>query len=193
MSVTVVVLTKLSSRLPVKTRLIPLLGEDGARAFYDECLAATVARAREFTDDVVVAYSPADAPAPAAHFKPVAGGDGAACLERALHQEYRGRPLIALGGDAPDLPLDHLRSLNERLRTVDVAFVPTGDGGFSALATRTPLAGLADGFLYGGDDALSSLRSFLEARGFAVGFVAPWPDIDTPAHYAAYRARCGDG
>ena len=74
MSATVVVLTKLPGRLPVKTRLVPLLGEQGAARFYIEMLEATIRLARTLDPDPVLAYSPPDADPRAAYFRQVQNG-----------------------------------------------------------------------------------------------------------------------
>ena len=177
---TVVILTKLPGRMPVKTRLWPALGEDGARAFYEDCLRRTIELAERLTPKVVVAYSPADAEPPAPQFVPVQGDDGATCLENALRDAYDGSPLIALGGDAPDLPFDRLTDAVEALETCDAVFVPTPDGGFSCLGLRAPVPGLAGGFKYGADDTLVSLERFLGGRGLSATRLHPWRDIDRP-------------
>ena len=194
MRATVVILTKLPGALPVKTRLHPLLGAAGATAFYVDSLRRAVELARGFDPAPRLAYSPADADAIAAlpgfcGLVPVHGGDGAACLEQALLDAYGGVPLLALGGDAPDLPPARVEAALAALAQHDAAFVPTGDGGFSCLALREPAPGLAAGFTFGGDNALGALTAWLRSRGRSVAHVAPWPDVDTPDDYRAWIAR----
>lgn len=195
MQATVVVLTKLPDHLPVKTRLRPVLGEEGAKRLYLDMLARSVALGRRLDEEPTVAYSPPDVEAdlPAlkpCRFLPVPGADGATCLEHALALAWTGLPLIALGGDAPDLPGKRLDEVAAALAGgCDAVFVPTGDGGFSCLGLREPVDGLAAGFSYGGDDSLASLDAFLTARGLSTRHLEPWPDIDTPADLAAYEAR----
>ena len=145
MRATVVILTKLPGHLPVKTRLVPLLGEDGARDLYLEMLRQTVALARHVAPRPVLAYSPPDATpdlpgVDGCELRPVEGDDGAVCLENALRNAYEGAPLVALGGDAPDLPPDRLDEVVAALEEHDAVFVPTGEGGFSCLGLRRPVA-----------------------------------------------------
>ena len=196
MSATVVILTKLPGHLPIKTRLVPLLGEATATRFYVEMLEATVELARRIDPDPVLAFSPPDADPHAAlpslsncSFRPVEGADGATCLENALDEAFAGRPLLALGGDAPDLPYDLLVEVVRGCGIHDAVFVPTDDGGFSCLGLRRPVPGLAGGFRYGSGDSLDALERFFEGRGLSVHRTDPWPDIDTPADYRAYLAR----
>lgn len=196
MPATVVILTKLPGHLPVKTRLVPALGEAGARAIYLEMLRETVALARCVTPSPILAYSPPDATpdlpgVEGCELRPVVGDDGATCLENALADAYGGDPLLALGGDAPDLPLERLEQVIDALGDdgADAVLVPTGDGGFSCLGLRRPVPGLARGFRYGSADALAGLRTFLREQGLVTAVLAPWPDIDTPEDLAAYRNR----
>lgn len=203
-SATVVVLTKLPGYLQVKTRLVPTLGEDGARRLYLEMLGATLALVGPFSRGrPIVAYSPAEAGSwearaalpgigpDACTLRPVRGRDAAVCLENALADAFadRGGPLLALGGDAPDLPRGRIEAALEALRSHDGVLVPTPDGGFSCLGLREPAPGLAAAFTYGGTDACSRLRAFFADRGLRAEVLEPWPDVDTPEDLAAYRKR----
>lgn len=199
MRTTVVILTKLPGFLPVKSRLVPVLGEAGARAAYLEMLRDTAAAARRLDARPVVAYSPPDADPHAAlpdlgpcRFLPLRSTGGAACLEEALEQAFVGAPLVALGGDAPDLPATTLRQAADAAAQGQAALVPTGDGGFSCLALPRPAPGLASAFGYGSDRACDELAAFLAARRVAVALLPPWPDVDTPPQYLAWRARRAD-
>ena len=173
MQVTVVILTKLPGHLPVKTRLVPALGEAGARAVYLEMLRETVALAKCLTPRPILAYSPPDAtpdlPGVAGcELRPVIGDDGATCLENALADAYEaGTPLLALGGDAPDLPLARLEQVTAALDDdeADAVLVPTHDGGFSCLGLRRPVPGLAHGFRYGSADSLAGRIQVFDQDG----------------------------
>ena len=196
MTCTVVILVKVPGHLPVKTRLAATMGEDAARAVFAEMLEHSVQLARQFDSRPTLAFSPPEAdgarllgPFAEARYLPVPGADGAACLEAALQLAYVGRPLIALGGDAPDLPGEHLLAALEALDHADAAFVPSGDGGFSAMVLAKPLPGLAAGFRFGAGDALGSLLAYFQSLGLRTHCTEPWPDVDTPADLAAWRAR----
>lgn len=196
MKATAVILVKVPGHLPVKTRLAATLGESAAHAVFAEMLEHSVALARHFDPTPTLAFSPPEAhgakllgPFTDVHYLPVPGSDGAACLEAALQLAYVGRPLVALGGDAPDLPATRLAEALAALERADAGFVPSGDGGFSALVMRRPLPGLAAGFRFGAGDALGSLRAYFESLGLRTHCTEPWPDVDTPADLAAWRAR----
>jgi glycosyltransferase A (GT-A) superfamily protein (DUF2064 family) len=200
---TVVILTKLPGHLPIKTRLQPLLGEQGAIEFHLEALASTIRMAHRFDDEPLLATSPVDADPesalpnmPRCKFMPVAGDDGATCLENALKnalsRAHAGQPLVALGADSPDLPPERIEQALGELSEWDAVFVPTSDGGFSCLVLREPISGLAQGFRYGGTTALASLKAWMESQGLKVQLLEPWEDVDTPEQYRAYSARRRD-
>jgi hypothetical protein len=193
---TVIVLSKVPGAAPVKTRLVPALGEAGARALFVEMMRATLDLARRFDPLPTVAFSPPDAdPARGlpglgpCRFEPTRGADGARCLEDALQRAFRGTPLVALGGDAPDLPVERVEAALAALSHRGAALVPTGDGGFSCLALARPVPGLAAGFRYGAADAFSSLTAFLADRGLRPVTLESWPDVDTPEDLEAWRRR----
>ncbi|MHC4342062.1 MAG: DUF2064 domain-containing protein [Planctomycetota bacterium] len=106
-------------------------------------LAQTIALARRIDPRPTIAYSPPDADPgdfPGCSLLPVAGDDGAICLENALREAFTGTPLVALGGDAPDLPPERLEEVVRKLEDYDAVFVPTFDGGFSCLGLRKRFA-----------------------------------------------------
>ncbi len=196
MSATVLVLTKLPGLLPVKTRLWPRLGRRGAERVYRAMLRASLDLARTLSPEPIVAFSPPDADAGSilgdvgrARYMGVAGASGSQCLERAIEGAWSGGPLVVLGGDAPDLPVERLEQGLAALATSHAAIVPSGDGGFSALVLREPVPGLASGFVFGEGDACASLRAWLAVSGRRIAMLAPWPDVDTPADLAALVAR----
>jgi len=193
---TVVVLTKLPGHLPVKTRLVPLLGEAGAVEFHRSALRRTVELARRFDPEPTIATSPFDVD-PATilqgyedcRLMPVEGADGATCLEHALDLADEGLPLVALGADAPDLPAVRIEQGLASLDRCEAAVVPTSDGGFSCLVLRTPAQGLATAFGYGADDACTALCRWFERRGDTIALLEPWDDVDTPEQYLDYVRR----
>ena len=199
MQATVVILTKLPGHLPIKTRLQPLLGEQGAVDFHLEALRLTISMAHQFDEKPLLATSPFEAdPEPAlpnmprCTFMPIAGNDGATCLENAIENArslaHASQPLVALGADSPDLPPERIAQALDLMPEYDVVFVPTSDGGFSCMVLRAPIAGLAQGFQYGGTAALASLQAWMESEGLKVRLLEPWDDVDTPEQYQAYRA-----
>jgi uncharacterized protein len=196
MAATVVILTKIPGRMPVKTRLWSVLGEAGATELYVRMVQQTVELARRFDSTPTLAYSPPDAD-PLAVFQgitpcrllPLTAKGGPACLEEALDAAWCGKPMVALGGDAPDLPAALLEDSLALLDSHDAVLVPTPDGGFSCLVLARPVPGLARSFEFGGADTRQRLQGFLMGRGVRLAEVSPWPDVDTPEDLAAWDRR----
>ena len=196
MTPTLLVLTKVPGRMPVKTRLWAWLGEAHATRLYRAMLAETLQTLRTIGTPTL-AYSPPDcAPHDAfpehldCRFLPVGGDDAPACLDDALVR-VPDAPLLLLGGDAPDLPrariVAALDAVDDR---ADAAIVPSLDGGFVALAMRRPEPGLGAAFRFGGRRAAAEVVAALERRGRRVAVLAAWSDVDTPADVVAWRRRC---
>ena len=127
MQATVVILTKLPGHMPIKTRLHGLLGKQGAEEFYLDCLARTIRTAQRFCERPILATSPEDVDPetvlrdmPECRMTPIRGEDGAVCLENAL--ALAEGPVIALGGDAPDLPVSRIRTVLGALKFADAVF-----------------------------------------------------------------------
>lgn len=194
----VVLLVKVPGALPVKTRLLAQLGERGARELFLAMLRETLGRARVLDPEPTIAFSPPWADARAAfgglgpvRYLPLAARGGAACLEEALARAFEGEPLLALGADAPDLPLELLRAAERAARAGRAALVPTPDGGFACLALPAPVRGLARAFEFGSGDAAEALEAYLARRGLELEELPPWRDVDTPPDLAAWRRRSG--
>ncbi len=195
MKATLVVLTKLPGLVPVKTRLGQRLGPAYAARLYAWMLFETVSRLSALGRPVV-AFSPPDAkPAEAlpwlaaCELLATPGRNGAECLEYAIGAAHRGDPIVVVGGDSPDLPLSRVVAAARALAVADVALVPSLDGGFSCIALREPVAGLAGAFGFGEGNALDGVRRFVHARGRASMLLEAWPDVDTPADLIALLQR----
>ncbi len=195
MKATLVVLTKLPGLLPVKTRLWPWLGPARAEGLYRWMLFETVSRLHRLGTPVV-AFSPPDAnPVETmpwlehCELLPTPGRDGAECLEYAIGAAHRGDPLVVVGGDTPDLPLAWIGDAVRALVVADVALVPSLDGGFSCLALREPLPGLARRVRFGDAGALDALRRFVADERRSSVLLPPWPDVDTRADVLALLRR----
>ena len=196
MQSTVVILTKVPGAAPVKTRLHAALGEEGAKQLCMEMLRATVELALAFDPRPIIAYSPPEAciaelqrTLGACGFLPLQSRTSAGCLAEAHGRADCGRPLLALGGDAPDLPAELVGKALTALADHDMALIPTEDGGFSCLALARLLPGLAEAFRFGSHTACRELCEFAARAGWSTVTLDPWPDVDTPADLERLLSR----
>lgn len=98
-------------------------------------------------------------------------------LERAL---LSGAPQAAIaGGDVPTLPLAHIQCL---LQTdADVAFGPTDDGGYYAIAARRTHPDMFAGVRWSTPHALDDTLVACQAAGLSTALGPSWFDIDSVA------------
>lgn len=180
-----------------KTRLIPLLGPEGAA----EAAMQLLLRTLRWIDD-----GPADIPAvlwtdggQAADWQALlaglknpgrwtllpqpAGHLGERMLLAMDHQLQRADGALLMGTDTPTLGWPHIRQVQDALRSHDAAFVPALDGGYVMVGMRR-LCGSAFGPLDWGTAAVAGqTRRALQAAGCSQAWLAPEPDIDEPADW----------
>jgi uncharacterized protein len=108
--------------------------------------------------------------------------------------------VILVGSDAPDLPVEHLRDVAQRLATVPVdnltpplVLGPADDGGFYLVAARHAEADAFNDVRWSQNTVLAAVTSRARAAGRDVILASPWRDVDTPDDLQALLARRGDG
>jgi hypothetical protein len=194
MNPAVLVMAKAPVPGAVKTRLGPLLGDEGCARLQRELIAAAVEFARGVAPEaayLAVAGDGLDAPA-GVHVVEQRGGDLGERLRGATADVFAAHdgPLIVIGTDCPQLGSDHAaNALAELRRGNDAAIVPARDGGYCliALARDTPELLRLDPADWGGPNVLELTLAAARAHGIDVALLAPEDDLDTPGD--ARRAR----
>lgn len=171
----------------VKTRLAGALGEAAAAdlqaAFLVDLLDRLVSAGR--TVRLLWALEPGEeAPAAPVPCLVQGGGDlGARMLAaaRALAREFD--PVLGLGADLPDLPLERLAEAEAALAGgADAVFGPATDGGFYlfGLGPRALREELFAGVAWGGERVLGEVLTRARDLGLTVNLLAPASDVDRP-------------
>ncbi len=191
-----------------KTRLAPPLTREAAARLAASLFADTVSLALGLGAAVVVAYAPADGRASLKKLlrltstEEASGGvlwleqrgedlgerlDGVAA--RAFEAGFG--PLLFVGADSPTLPPSFLASALEGLGRgrADVALGATEDGGYYAVGTRAPAAGLFDAVEWSTPRAYVQTARNAARLGLRLLELPPWYDVDTPADLARLRAE----
>ncbi len=178
----------------VKTRLIPYLTPREAAELHLAALADTVAAARRATDgsvELLVAGGAASAEAfrrlyPQLEVRQQAGDDLGARLGHAFAEAFeRGsqRTLI-VGSDHPTLAPARLSEMLGAVRTADVVWGPSRDGGYYAIAIRRerwPAAGAAlRDIPWSTERVLEVSLERARAAGLSVALAPEWYDVDSP-------------
>jgi len=184
----------------VKTRLIPLLGEDGAAAFHVRILERTLETARAASFRRIELHGTPDIDDPyfrycAGHFAVAlaaqAGGDLGARMLAAFESVLADHPrALLLGSDCPVLTARHLQQAERALRDgADAVFVPCEDGGYALIGLKRVDAKLFEDIAWGSDRVMAETRVRLEQRGWTWRELETLWDVDRPEDYARFIKR----
>ena len=174
-----------------KTRLIPVLGADGAARLQQHMLLDTIEltmAALEGDGSIsIVCPTAADratlqclVPAEIgiiAHER----GDLMSGLDYALthHLDQGNEQVVLLDGDSPTLPAHYVRSAFDQLTGDAVVLGPTLDGGYYLIGGCGPRPALFDWKQLDGATICQQTRARAEALGARVALLPPWYDVDT--------------
>lgn len=168
----------------VKTRLAARLGAAQAaqahRAFVEDMLER-LQRLRDCADVELHTDIATDAWASAGVARGLQSASdnlGERLLAAAAAALQAGREqVVILGGDAPTLPLEHVRAL--LASRADVALGPAADGGFYGIAMRRLHPEMFSGISWSRADTLAQTVRAVERCGLTVELGPPWYDVDT--------------
>jgi len=175
-----------------KTRLIPLLGAEGAAALQRWLLRRTVANAvAAATGPVTLWCAPevdhADFACCAQHFavtlrRQPAGDLGARMLAAVIESPTPAGTLL-IGTDCPGLTPTVLHRAAEVLRDAEAVLVPAEDGGYALLGLRRTVPALFVGIEWGSAQVLTQTRQRLGKLHWRWHELATLWDVDRPADF----------
>jgi rSAM/selenodomain-associated transferase 1 len=175
-----------------KTRLVPLLGEEGAAMLQSRLIERALQTATAAGIGPVTLWCAPDTLHPAfdearrrfgVRLAVQAGGDLGARMLAAFEAARRG-PLVLIGTDCPCLMPDDLRSAANALAAgAEAVIAPAEDGGYGLIAALRPIPELFRDIAW----STLSVAAVTRARATAVGLRlhelrSVW-DVDTPADY----------
>ena len=170
-----------------KTRLIPVLGAEGAAALAAQLIGRAVATACAADTGPVTLWTTPDAEHPlfqgmrrqfGVKLARQPDGDLGARMLAAV-QAANGRVLV-IGTDCPALTVDHLRNVAEVLRGYDAALIPAEDGGYVLIGLRRPQPALFSGISWGSPAVAAETRWLLSAHDLTWRELPPLWDVDAP-------------
>jgi rSAM/selenodomain-associated transferase 1 len=188
----VVLLTKAPQPGRVKTRLIPLLGTDGAAALQARLIKHTLATIRRAAfSNVEVHADPANDPFLqfcAAQYRATlvqqCAGDLGARMHHAFASASAASGVLLIGSDCPALTARHLRDAARALVVGhDVVLGPAEDGGYTLIGLRRPDARLFEGIAWGTSSVLAQTRERLRDAGLHWAELEMLWDVDSAADY----------
>lgn len=185
----IVVMAKVPAPGRVKTRLAPLLGAEGAAALARAMAEDVIGGLREVDAPVRVALDgDLDDPWVRGLDAPVEAqreGDLGARLRHALRDGG-----VAIGTDAPTLPVALVRAALAGLATSPVVFAPAFDGGYVLVGVSGPDAlGVFDGIPWSSAETLAASVERARALGLTPLTLGFWYDVDTPADLTFLRTH----
>src|SRR6185369_699023 len=144
-----------------KTRLIPVLGEQGAAALQRRLTLRAIRLAESITAtrgaEFEIHYDGADAPVMQGwlgdrfKFCPQGQGDLGQRMALAFEESFRGGSdaNVLIGADCPELTAEIVGEAFEKLRQAPVVFGPALDGGYYLVGLRRPVQDLFRGPSWG--------------------------------------------
>lgn len=183
----------------VKTRLAACIGPERACGLYRAFVRDHLESARRAGLEVTVCYAPT---APLAAYRAWLGPDWSYAAQRGAdlgqrmanalkHALSQASPVILIGSDLPDLPVDHLLAARQALETNDLCLGPTPDGGFYLIGLRGPLPmpQIFANVAWSTDRVLTQILDNCRALGLCPHLVPPWSDVDTASDLDAFLRR----
>lgn len=177
-----------------KTRLVPLLGAEGAAALHERLVEHALRTAERACAGMVELCCTPDTTHP--FFQRCAGrygvmltaqtpGDLGArmhgAFERALSTSRR---VVLIGADCPALTPDHLKQAVDALaRGSQAAFVPAEDGGYALIALARNDALLFSGIAWSTETVMATTRDRLRKLGWQWDELETLWDVDLPADF----------
>jgi len=190
----VIVFAKAPEPGSVKTRLVPVLGTEGAAALHAKLVKHTLGtlRAASFkrvelhcapgTDDPFFRFCEGHYGFP---LQPQVAGDLGARMLSAFERALAAHACVVLiGTDCPALTARHLRQAERALRDGNEAvFIPCEDGGYALIGLQRADGQLFEGVSWGGDSVMTQTRARLSALGWRWHELETLWDVDRPADY----------
>lgn len=182
----------------VKTRLIPLLGAEGAAALHAKLVKRTLETVRAASFARIELHCAPDIEDPlfgfcAGHYgvflKTQAGDDLGARMLGAFTQALAECDRVLLvGSDCPALTSRHLRQAERAVRDgADAVLAPCEDGGYALIGLRRVDARLFDGIAWGGPTVMAETRARLTRLNWRWHELDTLWDVDRPEDVARLR------
>ena len=180
------------ARAPVageaKTRLIPMLGADGAAALQRRLIERTLTTACAVPAAQVTLWVAGGSEHPfitevSARFGVAlaaqVGNDLGARMQHAF--EAAGAPLALIGTDCPQLGPADLAAAAAALAANDVVIQPATDGGYVLIGLARPQPALFESIDWGGPQVLRQTQARIATIGLRCALRPTLDDLDTPA------------
>jgi len=175
-----------------KTRLVPVLGPQGAADFQAALLTDTVRKVETFSRIAVRWLFGTGAAFPACRLARgwklarQRGKDLSERLERAFRRLLAAySAAVVIGTDSPLLEPRVVRQALRELRACDAVLGPCPDGGFYLIGLRRLPRGLFRGVRWSSSFAFRDVLESVSSHGLIASVLSPLADVDRPADLLA--------
>ncbi|WP_346795760.1 TIGR04282 family arsenosugar biosynthesis glycosyltransferase [Halomonas sp. Bachu 37] len=179
-----------------KTRLIPLLGAEGAAKAHAELVHHCVANAcGALPPAQVTLWTALDHDHPlfielrdrvGLTLQAQPDGDLGARIRHALISTPG--PAMVMGSDCPGITCELISSCIKQLATHDVVILPAEDGGYGLIGMRHDYPALFEAIPWGTHRVLATTRYRIEAAGLNAAYPATIWDMDRPEDWQRWKA-----
>jgi len=183
-----------------KTRLIPILGPEGAADLHRRMVEHTLIWARRLKDyppvslEIRFAGGSVDAMknwlGPDIAFTPQGNGDLGQRMEQAFEEAFQSgmEQVVMVGTDCPGLTEDLARQAFVRLQEADVVLGPARDGGYYLIGLKRPAAGLFQDIPWGTNEVLKKTLTAARNLQLRISLLTPLADVDRPGDLAVWES-----
>lgn len=180
-----------------KTRLIPLLGAEGAAGLQERLIARALEVAADAAVGPVTLWGAPDVAHPCfgeaarrygIELEAQPEGDLGERMLAAFRAASAGTTLVLIGTDCPVLEPADLRDAAAALAQTDVVLAPAEDGGYGLIAARRPAPCLFEDMPWGTERVAALTRERAKANGLRMAELRTVWDIDTAADVERLRA-----
>ncbi len=174
----------------VKTRLKPLLEDDGCYELHQQLLTKVNENVREsgifnvLALDQLGQHETVDSIASHSCLLLQQGSDLGERMKNALRWGLeRAHKVIIVGSDCPVIKPSHLQEVIEELNSHDHVFIPAEDGGYVLIAATEVFAPIFENMPWGGDQVMAKTRDKLSKAKKTVSYLSSLWDVDRPDDY----------
>jgi rSAM/selenodomain-associated transferase 1 len=182
-----------------KTRLIPVLGIQGAVDLHRQMIDHTLTWARQLKNSsgvsLEVRYEGGDERqvrqwlGPDISCSPQADGDLGARMARAFNEAFSAgvERVIIVGTDIPGLTGDLVKTAFEALMKNDLVLGPAKDGGYYLIGLRRPIPQLFGEIPWGTGEVLAVTLKIADGLKLQTFLLEPLDDVDRPEDLAVWE------
>ncbi len=194
-----IIFTRFPEPGQTKTRLIPVLGAEGAADLHRAMTEHTVGVAREWQrgsgGDIEVAFDGAEVSRVQAWlgkgllYAPQSGQDLGTRMLHALERAFRegAKRAVLVGTDCPGRTASMLNSAFASLGKHEVVLGSTSGGGYQLIGLRKPLPALFSGVAWGTDTVFEETLALATRLGVTVARLPILQDVDRPEDLPAWE------